>query len=146
MMEIRLIRAEEMERWAQLVSQLSPQASLGEKTERSAWLDLTAFQEKVIFVVVDGNKIVGTASVLLEAKVNRGTIGGEFYDVAHVEEVVVDKDWRGMGIGAILMDRCVAYARDCNAYKVILDCSEENVEFYEKCGFERYEVCMRMSL
>ena len=27
-------------------------------------------------------------------------------------------------------------------YKLILDCSESNVKFYEKCGFKRKEIQM----
>jgi len=27
-------------------------------------------------------------------------------------------------------------------YKVILDCAEKNIGFYEKCGFKRKEVTM----
>jgi glucosamine-phosphate N-acetyltransferase len=27
-------------------------------------------------------------------------------------------------------------------YKIILDCSEKNVQFYEKCGFKKKEVEM----
>ena len=34
----------------------------------------------------------------------------------------------------------VAIARGC--YKVILDCAEHNVKFYEKCGFARKELQM----
>lgn len=33
-----------------------------------------------------------------------------------------------------------ANARGC--YKVILDCSEDNIAFYQKCGLERKEVQM----
>jgi glucosamine-phosphate N-acetyltransferase len=28
-------------------------------------------------------------------------------------------------------------------YKVILDCSDSNVSFYEKCGFSKTEIMMR---
>lgn len=36
--------------------------------------------------------------------------------------------------------RRIGEAAGC--YKVILDCSEKNVGFYERCGFKRKEVCM----
>ena len=33
-------------------------------------------------------------------------------------------------------------AREAGCYKVILDCSDSNVKFYEKCGFQKKEVQM----
>lgn len=36
----------------------------------------------------------------------------------------------------------VAYADSQGCYKVILDCSDDNATFYEKCGFKRKEVQM----
>lgn len=36
----------------------------------------------------------------------------------------------------------VSYAQSQGCYKVILDCSDSNVPFYEKCGFTRKEVQM----
>jgi glucosamine-phosphate N-acetyltransferase len=37
-------------------------------------------------------------------------------------------------------------AAQCGCYKVILDCAEHNVKFYEKCGFLRKELQMAMYL
>lgn len=37
---------------------------------------------------------------------------------------------------------CVRPAQELGCYKVILDCSEDNVPFYEKCGLTRKEVQM----
>lgn len=37
---------------------------------------------------------------------------------------------------------CVCLAQELGCYKVILDCSEDNVPFYEKCGLTRKEVQM----
>lgn len=36
----------------------------------------------------------------------------------------------------------VAYAQSQGCYKVILDCADSNVPFYERCGFTRKEVQM----
>lgn len=36
----------------------------------------------------------------------------------------------------------VSYAQRQGCYKVILDCSDSNVPFYQKCGFTRKEVQM----
>ena len=99
--------------------------------------------------MVEANeKIIGTASILFEEKANRGTHGdnGQFYTVAHIEEVVVDKNERHSGIGKLLMNKCLEYAKKHHSYKIVLDCSEDNVIFYEKCGYHRHEVCMRLDI
>jgi glucosamine-phosphate N-acetyltransferase len=147
-MLIRELKVEDMPRFVEIVKQLSPEASLGVLTDRSAWYNICRMQNKRVFVAEIDSKVVGTASVLLEDKINRGTseVSDKLYCVAHIEEVVVDEAYRGQDIGLKLMEYCVNYAKLAEAYKVILDCSEENVPFYEKCGMKRYEVSMRLDL
>ena len=75
------------------------------------------------------NQIVGSITVIKENKLIH-----DFGKVGHIEDVVVDKSMRGYGLGKKLVDIAIKECQDC--YKVILDCSDENVEFYKKCGFE----------
>jgi len=62
--------------------------------------------------------------------------------VGHIEDVVVDAAARGQNLGKRLIEALVAVCRDKGCYKVILDCAEKNVAFYEKCGLTRKEVQM----
>lgn len=62
--------------------------------------------------------------------------------VGHIEDVVVDAAARGQRLGQRLVDALVAAAKAAGCYKVILDCAEHNVAFYEKCGLTRKEVQM----
>lgn len=88
------------------------------------------------------NCIVATASVTFEYKLLRSCAV-----CAHVEDVVVDASARGAGLGKMVVDACVQRARAVEGcYKVILDCAEKNVAFYEKLGFQRKEVQMAMYL
>jgi hypothetical protein len=41
-----------------------------------------------------------------------------------------------------LIEELVRVAKQQGCYKVILDCAESNVAFYEKCGLSRKEVQM----
>ncbi len=59
-----------------------------------------------------------------------------FKTVPKVECFIDDADV--FRVLAALLD----YAREAWCYKVILDCSDQNVAFYEKCGFEKKEVQM----
>ena len=74
-------------------------------------------------------QIVGSITVLKEQKLIH-----DLGKVAHIEDVIVDKSMRGCGLGKKLIEFAVKECQDC--YKIILDCSDENVEFYKKCGFE----------
>ena len=62
-----------------------------------------------------------------------------FGKVAHIEDVIVDNTYRGKGLGKMLVQKCIDYAQKLDCYKIILNCSDENIPFYEKCGFSKKE-------
>lgn len=90
-----------------------------------------------IFVIELDNKIVASGSILIERKFIR-----DFRSVGHIEDIVVDKNYRSKGLGKQIINYLTQYAKDNGCYKVILDCSKENVEFYTKCGYIDKGVCM----
>ena len=83
-------------------------------------------------------KIIGTASALIEHKMLH--YGSK---VGHIEDVVVANRTRAKGIGKSLVERCIEFCRTNGCYKVILDCSNENIPFYENCGFRVVQHGMR---
>jgi len=90
--------------------------------------------------IVDG-RVVGSASLLVEEKfIHDGGLS------SHIEDVAVHKDFQKQGIGAELVRFLVQEARRLGCYKVILNCREGNVPFYEKTGFHRHDVGMRIDL
>ena len=92
-----------------------------------------------IYVIrnISANKIVATGSVFLEKKFihNLGS-------VAHIEDVVVLENYRGKGFGKSIINKLVEYAKLNKCYKVILNCSDGNIKFYEKSEFIKKEVEM----
>ena len=93
------------------------------------------------FVARLGGKVVGTAALLLEDKFIHG--GGR---VAHVEDVAVHPDFKKQGIGAALVRHLIDRARDLGCYKVILNCHDHLIPFYEQQGFRQYDTGMRIDL
>jgi glucosamine-phosphate N-acetyltransferase len=81
--------------------------------------------------------IIGTATLLVELKFIRGC-----NSCGHIEDVVVDSSYRGKQLGKRLIDRLREDAIHLKCYKIILDCSESNQAFYEKCGLQRKEIQM----
>ena len=85
-----------------------------------------------IFTFVEDNKTVGMITMLIEQKlIHDGKC------VAHIEDLVVDADYRRKGISKALIDHVVKYVESTNCYKIILDCDVELVGVYEKSKFEQ---------
>ena len=68
----------------------------------------------IVFVYEKDDEIIGTASVLIEHKLLH--YGSK---VGHIEDVVIDKSARGLGIGKQLMHSCVGWCVLHNCYKPV---------------------------
>jgi glucosamine-phosphate N-acetyltransferase len=89
---------------------------------------------------VDG-AVAATTTLLIERKfIHAGGI------VGHVEDVAVNRNFQGRGIGKLLMEQVIAEARAAGCYKVILDCSDRVCGFYQSLGFRPQEISMRIDL
>ncbi|KAF9429414.1 Glucosamine-phosphate N-acetyltransferase-like protein [Entomortierella beljakovae] len=82
-------------------------------------------------------KIVAAGTVFVERKFIH-----ELGLVGHIEDIAVSADQQGKKLGLRIIETLKAIGQQAGCYKVILDCSEKNVPFYEKCGFERKGVEM----
>ena len=92
----------------------------------------------VIFVASDGDRIVGTCTLLIESKfIHDGGI------VGHIEDVSVDAKYQGTGVGGTLVKAVLEAAGKMGCYKTILDCQDDIVKFYEKIGFKKSATTMR---
>ena len=92
-----------------------------------------------IFVAVkDDGQIIGSTTLLMEQKFIHD--GGK---VGHIEDVTVNKNYEGKGVGSALVRKAIGFAKQNNCYKVILVCSEKNIQFYKVIGFKEHEISMR---
>lgn len=85
---------------------------------------------KIFMILNEQKKPIGIITIIIETKLIHG---GK--SVGHIEDLVVDSEYRGLGIGKRLVEFCKTYAEQNNCYKVILDCNTETKSFYEKNGF-----------
>jgi glucosamine-phosphate N-acetyltransferase len=94
--------------------------------------------EHVIAVAVIDGKVVGSTTLLIETKFihNGGKVG-------HIEDVVVNKEHQGKGLGEKIVNYILKYAEDEGCYKTILDCVDEVKPFYEKLGFRHNANALR---
>lgn len=98
-------------------------------------------QKIYTYVALMDDRVVGTATLLIEPKfLHSGGI------VGHIEDVAVHQAYMQHGVGQMLINHLLDVCRKAKCYKVILDCAEKVVPFYEKLGFRRWEQAMRIDL
>jgi glucosamine-phosphate N-acetyltransferase len=94
-------------------------------------------QNSEIYVAECDSKLIGCATILYEKKFihNMATL-------AHIEDVCVKEEYKGRGIGKMLIHKLIEQAKINKCYKIVLDCSEETSRFYSSCNFEKKEIQM----
>jgi len=133
-------------RWAVLgdlnqVCQIYSESFAPTKPSKDHWLEILASDHILCRVAEKDGEVIGVAVLVLVVKVLRsGSIMGL------IEDVAVSQEARGLGVGKLLIEDLVALANEWGCYKVVLNCSDANVAFYEKCGFRRAENQMRIDL
>uniref|UniRef100_A0A1I7T5X5 Glucosamine 6-phosphate N-acetyltransferase n=1 Tax=Caenorhabditis tropicalis TaxID=1561998 RepID=A0A1I7T5X5_9PELO len=85
----------------------------------------------VVIEDINTNKVVGSASLVLEMKFihEAGSRG-------RVEDVVVNSEMRRQKLGAILLETLVSLGKSLGVYKLSLECVPELLPFYSKFGFQ----------
>lgn len=123
----------------QLLAQLTTVGDVSQDAFEGRLAELRANPDYHIAVAEDvsSGKLLGTATLIIERKFihSCGKVG-------HIEDVVVDAATRGKNLGKQLIEALIEVCRQQGCYKVLLDCSEANQAFYEKCGLTRKEVQM----
>lgn len=85
-----------------------------------------------IFVMEYNDIVVGSASCFIETKLIHN-----FGKVAHIEDVIISNKQQDKGLGKQMIEYCIRFSEKYDCYKIILDCDDDNVIFYKKCGFKR---------
>lgn len=113
------------------LTQVDPKLMTREKT--MDFLD-TLNDHHCVYVIQNEStkKIVGSGTLFIENKLIRN-----YGRVGHIEDIVVHENTRGYGLGKILINHLSEESKNLGCYKTILDCSDENVGFYEKCGYKK---------
>jgi|AACY02.18.fsa_nt_gi glucosamine-phosphate N-acetyltransferase len=94
------------------------------------------------FVGIKDREVIATYSVLLERKIihNGGLVG-------HLEDFAILPEFRGLGYGKQMIEHIIEFCKEQGCYKVIHNCQEELVPYYEKYSKMRvHEVSMRRDL
>jgi len=93
-------------------------------------------------VMVDGREIGHSYLYLLRNDLHLVPFG-------LVEDVFIEADFRGQGLGKFLLNRIIEEAKVRHCYKLILTCRHSNKHlhnFYEQSGFTNHGFEFRMDL
>ena len=144
--EVREIKLEDLKNgYFSTLKNLSEMGSIEESMEKAEQIfnKITENPLHRIFVAVDKetSEVIGATTLLVEQKFIHS--GGK---AGHIEDVVTRKGFEGLGIGSTLINHALHFAKTNGCYKVILDCSDTNIRFYQKTGFKVHETSMRYDL
>ncbi len=89
--------------------------------------------------ISENEELIGLGTLFIEKKLIHG---GK--SVGHIEDIVIDHKFRGKSYGKKMIDFLIQKARELKCYKVILNCDEKNVGFYERLGFKQKNVEMSL--
>ena len=132
-MIFRLLQKTDFQKgFIQLLSQLTNTGDITQEQFELQFENICSNKYHYIYVVEDDNKIIACATLLIEPKFihHCGLIG-------HIEDVVIDKDCRGKKLGKQMIDFLTYESEKVGCYKIILDCSDYNTGFYNKCSFQK---------
>ena len=103
--------------------------------------------ETPVFVCTDENgRVLGHGFCIMQHAGGRLMVE---HDTLYIDDICVDAEARGLGVGRALYDHILEYAREKNCYNVTLNvwsCNPGAMAFYEKLGLTPYKVGMEVIL
>jgi len=101
-----------------------------------------------IFVAVnEENTVLGYAFCVFQQHLNNNILTD--VKTLYIDDLCVDENLRGKGIGKVIYEYVVDYARQQECYNVTLNvwsCNPAAMKFYEKCGLVPQKVGMEKIL
>ena len=86
-----------------------------------------------IYVLEDEEKkkIIGYGAIYIDYKFYRNC-----KNVGHIEDIIIDEEYRGQGLSKLIITKLLECAKEKECYKIILNCKDEYVGYYQKMGFQ----------
>lgn len=145
--KIREIEEDDIEKGGLLdvLENLAPVGGLSKPSAKAILHEIKSNPLHRIFVAVvvedpaNQGLIIGTTTLLVEPKFIFG--GGR---VGHIEDVAVRHGYQRKGIGFKLVKNATEQAALMGCVRTVLDCSDENIPFYEKIGYSYHGNSMKI--
>jgi ribosomal protein S18 acetylase RimI-like enzyme len=132
-MNIRQGTTDDFEQVYTLLPQLWPNSKLNKKKLRLSFDRALNSEHQHYLCAVDKKVVVGFCSLSIKNSLwQQGFI-------AHIDEIIVDRAYRGLGIGTLLMVKALKIAKRTGCTRLELDSAfhrKKAHEFYTRLGFE----------
>lgn len=125
-MIIRQLELSDYRSFLECLNHISPTPTLSFKDFANIYFTAIA-HNKTTFVAIEDDKVVGTASVIIEQKYSRG---GSF--AGFLEDVVVLPEYRNRYIGKQLVKKAIEFAAEKKCFRLILTCDEKLIDYYKE--------------
>lgn len=133
MLEIRQCHTEDFGDVMRLLRQLWPDKHLDATSLKTVFNRAVFSESQTHLCATEGQRVIGFASLTLKNNLwQAGYLG-------HIDELVVDDNYRGRGIGTRLLEHILVLARQRGCRRVELDSAfhrKQAHQFYEQRGFE----------
>ncbi|MCP4552989.1 MAG: GNAT family N-acetyltransferase [Bacteroidetes bacterium] len=132
-LKIRLARQADFDSVYNLIKQLWPNMKSDYKTLNEIYLKgIDSVMQRLIVGELN-NQVIGFCSLTVNNNLwQAGNLG-------HVDELVIDKDYRGKGFGKKMIESITQIARDLKCKRIELDSGfhrKDAHRFYESIGYE----------
>ena len=139
MKTIRTINIDDFNKnYIQLINQLSN--TIVTKNQFIKYIK-TLSDNHQIYVLEKNSIIIGSITIIIEPKLIHN-----LKSVCHIEDMIVDKNYRGQGLSNELLMYAKNIAKNNNCYKIILNCNESLEKFYSKNKFFKSSLQMRFNI
>ncbi len=132
---------EDSEGYLETLRNLSETGKISLKEMKEILSKINSQGGHIYIAITEEGEVIGTAKLLIEQKFihNGGKVG-------HLEDVAVRKGYEGKGVSTDIIKKIISSAEKTGCYKLILDCKDNLIPFYQKFGFFKCENCMRLNL
>ena len=131
----RKVIKEDLDRVFKILNQLK-ELNIESIDKESAWNSFNQNKSTKSIVGVLDNEIVAYGSIVIENKIRCEVAG-------HIEDIVVDKNYRGRFIGENLIKELINIGKKNSCYRITLFCKENLENFYSRQGFKKSSINMK---
>jgi GNAT superfamily N-acetyltransferase len=133
-MTVRQIKDNELEKLLVLYEHLhDDDANSDMDVLKKVWQNILSNQNFIYFVVEQDNLLISTCNVTIIPNLTR-----RGRSIGLIENVVTHREYRNRGLGKLVMETAIDFAKSNNCYKVMLLSSSKRLDahkFYANLGF-----------
>ena len=108
------------------------------KEEFVNFIDTRDYYRIVVIYSEIEKRIIGAGTIIIVRKIHNNPIG-------QIEDVIISEKYRKNGLGKQIIEKLIDIGKnEFKCYKIILNCLEKNIKFYENCGFIEVGVEMKL--